>query len=687
MSLKRFSEQQTDAVKRIIFNFDGASSVILVAQMQSGKSDTYYFVAFEFIRTKRVNHVVIVLGFSDKELVGQTTDFSSSWALYDAYMEETIGICRDERNAVKELVDASLKVKHSAELAKQVHSEFNDTLFIWDESHYAQNKVNRPFKFMQALGVPVNGDETLLEKRNNFVLSVSATPYSEISDLVHEGQKKGLVKMTPGEGYIGVKEFYTKKKIIGVEDWKSKLPELFLEQKKSPIPKYSIIRVHGDSAAAAIKIAIAAEIGYEVYDGEQRALTKKTRDDTKMQSLDDLKNAPSAHKCVIIKGMLRMGKRLAKMHISFVMETSKQSNTDVILQGLLGRVCGYHTNSDICIYVSDKMFEMSGEGAQMNELERFIEMMEVGSDDVTTMPTRATNIMGGAVKAGDWDMAMPIVVPPQPKPTRDEKNDEDAKEYKMEKLKKFIVAHILNGTAKNSNASEETRQLVNQLGSILDKNLNVHKINKNKTTENLTFSKMPDLLRDSVSSGIPLVNIPPGCGFKLNDDTVIINVWEFNTDKHRDIGFPIGTLIVCGRTKPALKQRIPKTTGREAFTIRQEDECVVEGNGAYTIHAPVDTWHSIASMQTHLINMLKVSRMEFDRRTMPRCITSNQVEGNKWKGIIVSSSVLEALEKNGTIYNHMLKEYGEKLKIKKQRGKTPEDLAEAGQVRLTKIEW
>jgi hypothetical protein len=86
--------------------------------------------------------------------------------------------------------------------------------------------------------------------------------------------------------------------------------------------------------------------------------------------------------------------------------------------------------------------------------------------------------------------------------------------------------------------------------------------------------------------------------------------------------------------------------------------------------------------------MLRISRIQLDgAQEMPRCITSNQVEGSNWQGIIVNAVVLQSLEKNGVIYNYIHRTYGEKLKVKRTSGKTPEHLKEAGQFRLAKIEW
>jgi hypothetical protein len=54
-----------------------------------------------------------------------------------------------------------------------------------------------------------------------------------------------------------------------------------------------------------------------------------------------LESAPPRTTIVIVDGRLRCGKRLVKNHIGAVWETSKGANTDTIIQGLLGRMCGY----------------------------------------------------------------------------------------------------------------------------------------------------------------------------------------------------------------------------------------------------------------------------------------------------------------------------------------------------------
>ena len=70
------------------------------------------------------------------------------------------------------------------------------------------------------------------------------------------------------------------------------------------------------------------------------------------ESLEFLKTKPQKQTVVHICGKARMGQVLDKTHIGMVYEQSENPNTDTILQGLLGRMCGYDKPQDIEIYIS-----------------------------------------------------------------------------------------------------------------------------------------------------------------------------------------------------------------------------------------------------------------------------------------------------------------------------------------------
>ena len=368
------------------------------------------------------------------------------------------------------------------------------------------------------------------------------------------------------------------------------------------------------------------------------------------------------------------------------METSKNANTDVLLQGLLGRMCGYHTNEDIKIFVGENLLKKKG---GESEIERYIKLMEDESQEIKVMPQKGSNLVGGGKQTSDvWFEAIPILIPPATV-AHEDRADPDyelyAKELSIERVKQAMG----DGSAVNNNARDKTDELLAQMRDIPLENWNVRKIAKPGGIVNDTYKDMPRLMSEAIAHDKGISVILPGCGLVEGE----MNIWVFNSDAYAALGFPKGTLALQGRTKTASadeiqKRAISKTTKMEAFTIQHEDGEIVVGNGAYAIHAPIDTWHNPDKMQEYVENVIRLSLTQLEGgQEMPKCITSNKVEGINWKGIIVNAAVLQALEKNGTIYNYIFRTYGEKLKVNRTSGKAPEALKEAGQIRLAKIQW
>jgi len=705
------SKEQSTASKKILNYFANTFRwVILLAQMQSGKSDAYLLVAAELFRLKKIKNVVILSGFQDTELKQQMKDLDSFKRSYRRYMEQELGVGIDDREYFEDTFYKQLSFVCGADLEKNQMNQSKNTLFIWDESHYAQNRKNRPYKFLQKMHISADGNHLNLEgARNNYFLSVSATPYSEISDIVHEKQQKKIVKMMPGQGYISVGMFFRNNCIIPVENWEETLFNCFLERNVDAAganaagardgAKYAIVRILGDDKMTkAVQLAKDAGWAYEIYDGEQKAITKKEKRKEKMQSLEDLGVAPLRNKVIFIRGMLRMGKRVNKTHIAFVMETSKNSNTDVLLQGLLGRMCGYHTNQNIKIYVGEKLLKKKGD--DMSEVERYIALMETrrGEDDdedeeIKIMPRKASNL--GALKnttENDWFTALPIVINPL-----DKDNDNADPNYicdDKDLLIQAIKAALIRGGVENHNGLEKTEELKEQVLTTPAEDWVLRKITKSNGAINETYKDVPKVTKDTLLSdnNKKAISDMPGCGFSTIEKP-LLNIWLYNSAGH---GYPAGTIVLHGRTKRAseaelkqaeIERSIPITTKLEAFTSKHEDETVVIGNGAYSIHAPVETSSEPDVMQKYLANMITISRMEFEAQTMPRCITSNQLEGNKWQGIIVNELVFKAIEKNGNVYNYIKDNFGLNLKITKTRGKVPDYIRDMNLIRLAKIEW
>jgi hypothetical protein len=95
---KQFSQEQLGAANTILGYFAAAIRwVILLAQMQSGKSDTYMFVVFDLLRLKKVKKVVIIAGFQDKELVDQLKNYDEPLERYRKYLNDDLRMSRSYR--------------------------------------------------------------------------------------------------------------------------------------------------------------------------------------------------------------------------------------------------------------------------------------------------------------------------------------------------------------------------------------------------------------------------------------------------------------------------------------------------------------------------------------------------------------------------------------------------------------
>ena len=688
---------QIAAANQIIstFNDDEYHWAVLLAFPQSGKTQTFYYVACEMLchkpeNRRNIERVIVVCGNAENELSDQLR--ASKTEFIRLYVQaQRLSAAGSEEIIAK--LEEKIQVWCGADLKRNSTHPTSacNTLFIWEEAHYAQNKTNRPHKFFKNLCITADGEISNLEgERNNYVLTVSATPFSELSNIWHHGQKKRVVRLEPAQGYKGPRHFLAAGAIVQFD------PRLSCEEvvaqaiAEAPImaaPKYAIVRVRDykgkDNMAACIRVAVEHGWAYRVYDSET-----KYHQANSMQSMDELAVVPERNTLILIRGMCRMGKRVPKDHISFVMETSKDSDTDTVLQALLGRMFGYHDNMNIRVYISRNI--------HLAEIVSYVCMME-NPDDVPlqTMPRRGKNlIVGGSNQSvNGWFNNVPIIVRAG---AQEHDEDPNAAEYEKELTIRAIQAAFETGAIENHNCADQTaeiRQQILQLTAEPDRMSAKNFMNRRGNRINETYKDMPDKLRDSIAQRSPLNAGSAGCGFESNEvDGMQVNVWRCNTNKFsQSHGFHSGDLIVHTRTRVTSPQqqlhvRIPCTSGLETFSTQQEDGLVVIGNGGYSIPLAVETSHDAALMQMNLCDLIRESQIE-DSLQRPKCVTSNHDGVSDWKGIIVTVGIMQALQRGGAIYEYIKREHGATLKITKVIGRELKSLKNMGNARLTKIEW
>jgi hypothetical protein len=335
------------------------------------------------LRLEKVENVVIFSGNRETELKDQLSELEISRFYERVYRRHLEKLNVDISDEFIDHIISKINVVWGTELMKKLETVATEnTLYIEEESHFAQSVGQMPHKFIKSIGLSLNGDSSSLIERNNYVCSVSATPFSEMSDVVHLNQNKKIVFMQPGESYRGVSWYKEHDKILGFDKWQEKLQEIIA----SPVaetPKWAIIRVRGEAQVDEVKAMCASSNWSAVrYDQGNKG---------ELKSLKDLATPPEVNTIVIIKELCRMGTVVPKQHISFVMETSTNPRTDTVLQGLLGRMCGYPGGSfgycvsnDINIYISQQVLS-HGDIDTYISLCQSMEMI---------VPSRATNVIG-----------------------------------------------------------------------------------------------------------------------------------------------------------------------------------------------------------------------------------------------------------------------------------------------------
>ena len=371
---------------------------MLVAKCQSGKTGAYHSLIREMLRNGDIQRAYIICGSSETVLRSQ--------AHADAAEQNPAYYKRDNTGAIQIYFHQDFKAT----------IDITNALVIVDESHMVQTKHQELHKFFLKHGITMDGNPTTLIANNTYILSVDATPYSELAALAHKETpyEKHIEHLKPGDTYIGL-ECYS---IIGrmlptydIPQNPAKFEELLSEQ----VNKYVLMRLtNGKMATAAEKEvrAICSRRGYAVHlftSGKTEiAITRDQQIELGGASVPCLEDAPSVTTVVIIRGRLRAGKVVPKKHIGFVWEGAKKSKTDALIQGLPGRMCGYDfgqpkgkmTDHIPLIFVPETALkEFDGKVIKDSEMDRAMCV----HTPITVLPKNATNLSKSVVATAPTD--------------------------------------------------------------------------------------------------------------------------------------------------------------------------------------------------------------------------------------------------------------------------------------------
>jgi hypothetical protein len=669
MSQERISKQQFDATEAIIESFCDANPrfrwTILTAQMQSGKTTTYYMTASEMLRQDKVENVVIFSGNSEVELRSQVqgeaqTDF---YDLYERYLEEDLRITGETKRTLMRKIKNNIHVLWGAQMTHYNQPQPN-TLYIWDESHYAQTKNMRPHKFLNTIHIAANGDISYLETNNCYMLSVSATPFSEISDNLHMHQNKGVVRLEVGDAYHSVEKMLNNNLIVGFNDWKNCLINALQEHTEK---KYALIRTNNKKRAdEAERIALNAGWSVRYFDSSSQS---------NIQNLNELKNEPETPTVVFLKGKCRMGKVVPKQHIAFCMETATNSKTDTILQGLLGRMCGYHTYTNIPVYLPNKI-------ANSGEIERYV--LYTRGDQC--IPSKAMNVKKdiGRIRSSLYPI-IPIKI------TKQQLGDTIS--LPSQNLKDSVRAAFNKGDYVNYNSQSQIDELIARIGTMDYSEMEVKTIGKKDgRIVEPSYKDVPRKIHEIVRARTP-GTLGSSCGITANSKNIVI--WRFKSS-FPEYNIMKGDVIIDARTESyneeyeineMRRRAIPKTTRTEVFCRDLETGQQIVNNGSYSIPISPDTSVNINTMLSTLKELVSLSLRTTTTIDLPRNITSNQVGNVQWQGILVNKEVYDTLQKGGKIYSELKKEFNVKLTTIKPRGRKSKVENNSSFIRLAEIRW
>lgn len=551
------SQQQIKAANDIIEAFKDRRWVILTAQMQSGKTTTYYLTAAIMLMLRVVNKVIIFSGNNEIELKKQINDSKNKFL---KSLRRNLNILNNynlgEYDDIEDVFDdfeENIEVLWGRDMENYEYSPDETVFYIWDESHYAQNKGMGPEKFLKSQGIRAHGDQYNLEENDCYMLSVSATPFSEISDNKHQNQNKTIINLeVDDEKYHGVKKMVQNELIHSYDysQWKTHLSNT-LRRHTSSSPKYALLRLRDSlqmNTEDAVKIIRRCGWKHKIFDSSKSS---------QLQNIQELEDEPQENTVIVMKGKCRMGKVVPKQFIAFCMETSNNPNTDVILQGLLGRMCGYHSYNDVEIHLSNNVVESTDGSTEFERYVRYIELNDV-------IPRKANNISSRkTITKSSLHQIIPIKI----------KFDETPEDIRAEIQAVFNEIYensrdrvYDDDVVQNYNNRQQTNELVRRLAMMSTRKMIVKRFNGQSS-----YANAPRLINESIRTRTPK-GLGSSCGIKANDHESVV-IWVFEED-YEDYNIKCGDVFIDARTvenDPEIKRKtaetkmIPRTTKKETF--------------------------------------------------------------------------------------------------------------------------
>jgi len=543
-----FYEQEIRAMEQVLERFQHQSWGMLLAPCQSGKTNTFLLTACEMMRAGIVDRAVVFSGNRETDLRDQLIEKKQEIKIIYQTFLTSRGVTGDELISAGLLVD---KIDiHFGQSLKECEAQ-GRTLYIWEESHYGQSHRQEVDLFLRRMGIQATG--SLPE--GCFLLSVSATPFSELSDQHHMTQDKFVVRLIPSEQYLSVKKLMENGQIRTMKDPSKEFVAILASVQYG----YGLVRASNKKQKEMAELATRA--GFAVIQCDMK---------NKFDLNQTLKVHPDTKTIIFLKGMCRMGKQVVKTHIRFVMETSC-GKTDTLLQSLLGRMCGYDSRPDILIYIKN---------LPLNELEKYNQLHE---GVFTSIPSKAMNIRSSNVvktRSPLKPIRITLDVDPEACLARNVLQMIDQLEHQNTAEDMAIALPIIRRHA-------EAFAKIPSERSVEEKKMAKHWL---QHKQGKIYKEAMPLIETAWRTGTAQCEFGSGAGVSATEDEVV--VWR--NKRH--------LYIVMQIEKSMIDSQVPVTTKREVFCRETED-------GGATFSVSPATRNQPLEMEKALNSLIEASRV------------------------------------------------------------------------------
>ena len=396
-----YFENQIEAGEQFItvFTTTYVRAGLLRADVQSGKTGTYHYIIQQMFIRGLIDQAYIICGSHELELLEQCCNDVLSFHTNHQYYTAN-------PNCIQVIFRQHFKA--TIQTAR--------TLIIVDETHLVEEKNQTLSKFLKRHNLTMAGTEHHMILNNTYIISVDATPHAEESALIYnESLPKCRVILKNGPSYFGPQHYYREQRIkptFNLSQLENKNRFKAIIQRATR--KFVLVRVQTKrNKQYKYLMECLQELDCNIvhFTSEYKeattefALSKQDADNHMDQHgsyIPCLEVEPEKTTIVLIDGRLRCGKRISKMHIGCVWVMSNNAKTDTIIQGLLGRMCGYDVpEQKIDIYIPERLLKKDeNKIVSYSDLQRYFMGTTLCDDNNMPLitPRFASNIIPGTIK-------------------------------------------------------------------------------------------------------------------------------------------------------------------------------------------------------------------------------------------------------------------------------------------------